>query len=195
MNTILYRDKTLIRTLSSPIYQNENRADSLKFLISTNTLSEFNTEDLTCMICVTLPDGQSGKIAFLSLKKDSHYENYLVDYIPITKALTKLSGTLSLSLVFSYEDSNQFFHYLPTNSISITVLESKSSDAFIDPDETANPLVEMAQKITELENSKVANIDTDEHAVHFYADTAKTILIGSINLPEDVLWTTMEDMK
>ena len=44
LNTILYRDRVLLRTLSSPIYQNENRADSIKFLVSVDDLFEFDTK-------------------------------------------------------------------------------------------------------------------------------------------------------
>lgn len=194
MNTILYRDKALVRTLSSPIYQNENRADYLKFLISIDELSEFNIEALICMLCITLPDGETGKIAFLNFEKLLYYNRYLTAFIPITKTFTKLPGVLSLSLIFSYEDSNKLFHYLPTNNVSLTVLESSSSDSFIDPDETTNPFTEMAQKLETLENSKISNIDINEHTVHFYADTEKTKLIGTVALPEEVVWTTMEEM-
>ncbi|XBX03733.1 hypothetical protein QMP26_24730 [Enterocloster clostridioformis] len=52
----------------------------------------------------------------------------------------------------------------------------------------------MAQKIESLEKSKISNIDIEGHTVHNYADTEKNILIGTINLPEEVVWTTMEDI-
>lgn len=194
MNTILYRDKVLIRTLSSPIYQNENRADSIKFLVCVDDLAEFNTEALNCMLCITLPNGQEGKVAFLDFEDTLCHERYLMAHIPVTKTFTKLPGKLSINLIFSYEDSNKLFHYLPTNNISLTVLESSSSDSFIDPDETTNPFTEMAQKLDTLEKSKISSIDIDGHTVHFYADSEKTKLIGTVTLPEEVVWTTMEDI-
>lgn len=194
MNTILFRDKVLIRTLSSPIYQNENRADSLKFLISANDLPEFKIETLTCMLCVTLPDGQEGKIALLNFENVLYQEKYLTSFVPLTKALTKHPGIMSLNLIFSYEDENTFFHYLPTNNITLTILESSSTDSFIDPDETTNSLTELAQKLEALEKSKISSIEIDGHTVHFYSDTEKSTLIGTIDLPEDVVWTTMEDL-
>lgn len=194
MNTILYRAKVLIRTLSSPIYKNENRADSIKFLVCVDDLAEFNTEELNCILCITLPNGQEGKVAFLDFEDTLYCERYLMAHIPVTKTFTKLPGTLSINLIFSYEDSNKLFHYLPTNNISLTVLESSSSDSFIDPDETSNPFTEMAQKLNTLEKSKVSSIDIEGHTVHFYADSEKTKLIGTVDLPEDVVWTTMEDI-
>lgn len=195
MNTILYRDKVLIRTLSSPIYQNENRADSIKFLVCVDDLDEFNTEVLNCMLCITLPNGQEGKVAFLDFEDTLYCERYLMAHIPVTKTFTKLPGRLSINLIFSYEDSNKFFHYLPTNNISLTVLESSSADSFIDPDETTNPFTEMAQKLDTLEKSKISSIEIDGHTVHFYADPEKTTLLGKIALPEEVVWTTMEDIR
>lgn len=184
----------LTRTTTSPIYQNENRADKLKFLISIDNLSVFNIGDSNCMLCVILPNGQEGKFTFLNFENVLYRNKYLVAYVPITKAFTKLPGTLSINLIFSYEDSNKLFHYLPTNDISMNILKSSSSDSFIDPDETSNPFTEMVQKIESLEKSKISSMDIDGHAVHIYADTEKTILIGTINLPEEVVWTTMEDM-
>lgn len=195
MNTILYRERVLIRTLLSPIYQNENRADSLKFLISIDALSEFDIKSLACMLCITLPNGQEGKIAFLDFEDTLYCERYLVAYIPVTKTFTKLPGTLSINLIFSYEDSNKLFHYLPTNNISMTVIESSSTDSFIDPDETTNPFTEIAQKLDTLEKSKISSIDIDGHTVHFYSDSKKTELIGTVALPEDVVWSTMEDVE
>ena len=184
----------LICTTTSPIYQNENRADKLKFLVSIDDLSVFNIEELNCMLCVTLPNGQEGKFAFLNFENVLYRDKYLVAYVPITKAFTKFPGTFSINLIFSYEDSYKLFHYLPTNNISMNILKSSSSDSFIDSDETSNPFTVMAQKIESLEKSKISSIDIEGHAVHIYADTEKTIPIGTINLPEEVVWTTLEDM-
>ena len=194
MNTILYRDRVLIRTLSSPIYQNENRADLLKFLISIDDLSEFDIKALNCMICITLPNGQEGKVGFLDFEDALYHDKYLLSYIPITKAFTKLPGTIYVKLIFSYEDSNKLFHYLPTNNISLTVIESSKTDDFIDPDETTNPFAEIAQKIQSLEKSKISSVDVDGHTINFYADSEKSTLIGTVTLPDEVVWTSMEDM-
>ena len=116
-------------------------------------------------------------------------------HIPVTKTFTKLSGTLSINLIFSYEDSYKLFHYLPTNNITLSVLETSSTNSFIDPDETTNPFTEMAQKLDTLEKSKISCIDIDGHTVHFYSNSEKTERLGTVVLPEDVVWTTMEDTE
>ena len=72
------------------------------------------------------------------------------------------------------------------------MIESSETDDFIDPDENTNPFAEITQKIQSLEKSKISSIDIDGHTVHFYADSEKTTLIGTVALPEDVVWTTME---
>lgn len=195
MNTIIFRNKRLSCSPSSPIYQNENRADYLKFLISVDDLYEFSLKELNCMLCITLPNGQEGKVAFLDFEDTLYCKRYLIAHIPVTKTFTKLPGTLSINLIFSYEDSNKLFHYLPTNNISLSVLESSSTDSFVDPDETTNPFTEMAQKLDTLEKSKISSIEIDGHTVHFYADPEKTTLLGKIALPEEVVWTTMEDVR
>ena len=195
LNTILYRDRVLLRTLSSPIYQNENRADSIKFLVSVDDLFEFDTKSLNCMLCITLPNGQEGKVTFLDFEDTLYFDRYLVAHIPVTKTFTKLSGTLSINLIFSYEDSYKLFHYLPTNNITLSVLETSSTNSFIDPDETTNPFTEMAQKLDTLEKSKISCIDIDGHTVHFYSNSEKTEHLGTVVLPEDVVWTTMEDTE
>ena len=83
LNTILYRDRVLLRTLSSPIYQNENRADSIKFLVSVDDLFEFDTKSLNCMLCITLPNGQEGKVTFLDFEDTLYFDRYLVAHIPV----------------------------------------------------------------------------------------------------------------
>ncbi len=68
MNTILYRDRVLLRTLSSPIYQNENRADSIKFLVSVETYLNLILNHLTvCSASLFLTD-RKVKLHFLILK-------------------------------------------------------------------------------------------------------------------------------
>lgn len=74
------------------------------------------------------------------------------------------------------------------------MIESSKTEDFIDPDETTNPFAEIAQKIQSLEKSKISSVDVDGHTINFYADSEKSTLIGTVTLPDEVVWTSMEDM-
>lgn len=157
-------------------------------------MQEFNTNGFQCMLCVTFPDGTSGKIIFLEFINSKYEERYLCSTIPITKVFTKDSGQIYMWLVFSYEGEDSLFHYLPTNKIAFDILESSSGDSFIDPDETTNPLAELAQKVNALENSKISTVEVKDDTVIFYSDLNRENIAGTIKLPSDgdVTWTIME---
>lgn len=130
---------------------------------------------------------------FLNLCESKYGDQYLSASIPITKALTKNAGKFVIWLIFSCVDENSLFHYLPTNKIIFHIIESTSGDSFIDPDETLNPLSELAQKINTLENSKISIAGIVDDAIVFYSDSDKQNIVGKIPLPNSVTWTVMED--
>lgn len=193
INTIVFRNKQLFRTMSSDIYQNENRADYLHFLINKGDLLEFDLENTECALCIALPHEATGKIMFLNFDGSKYGERYLCSFVPITKALTKNAGKFDMWLIFSYTDKNALFHYLPTNRITFNVIESTCGDSFIDPDETSNPLSELTGKVQALENSKISIADVVEDSIVFYSDSNKQNIVGTVPLPNNVIWTVMED--
>ena len=195
MTTIIYRDKKIFLTTQSPIYQYENRVDTLKFLINIDDLKYFKIDSMTCLLCAILPDKQVGKLSFINFEEDLYNDQYLLSEIPITKTITEQNGKLRLFLVFSYEDEDSLFHTLTTNEVILNIIETQATDSFIDPDEETDIFKEMEQKITELENKvddKVSIIDIVDNTLYVYSDKEKNNLINTIELPAGVVWMDME---
>lgn len=197
MITIIFRNKNIFKTSYTPIYQNENRADILKFLINIDDLKEFKIDTMTCLLCVILPDKKVGKLSFLNFNEVLYNDQYLLSEIPITKAITEQNGSISLFLVFSYEDENNLFHNLPTNEVVLNIIKTEIADSFIDPDESGDLFDGIQQKINELENkvdNKVSVVDIIDNKLYMYANEDKTDLINVIELPSGVIWTDMEEI-
>lgn len=138
INTLLYSDKTLICTKKQNPYQNENRASYIKFIVSLEDLSDFSIEEMQCVLCVNLPDETSGNINLLQYSKDKKHSDYISASIPITKTISGIPGQLKMWIIFSYQDKDSLMHYLPTNKVTLDILESNSNDSYFDPGESEN---------------------------------------------------------
>lgn len=191
MYTILCQNKHLMITKkTAPIYQNDNRVDTLRFLIEPmyddNDLSHY-----TVMAQITLPSEGKGKLEVLSFEEELYKEHMISNYV-ITNAITQYVGNITISLYLHYYSEEEDKTYvINTNTINIEVLANNYTGENIDIEENIDILTQMQNQITQLQtnklDTKIAYNDKDGE-IQFYANDEK---VGEpIKVDNEIGWET-----
>ena len=190
---LIQSNKSLLVTKKRPIYQKENRADCIKFLISKDFMD--NITDSTIILQVVLPNSPNdvgvtkGKLKYMKIEEELYKDKYVMS-LPITTTLTNNYGTVQLWFIFFNTDNKEL---IKTSSTTINIIQSDYSMADIEDKEFPNIFEEISGRIDELEKTKLdKNIDynPNENTLQFYCNGEP---VETIKLDDDVQWTSWEN--
>ena len=146
-------DKSLLTTLSQPIYQGENNSNTIDLFIPT-FYENRNLSSAIVRLDYILPNGVSG---FKILNQDSDsYDNYLLYHFIITSDITTLIGRVRFWLTLLDNTNNMI---LKTSQNYFDVIESINITYGI------SQLDEVEKQIQELRDTKADSISISNHQV------------------------------
>lgn len=146
-------DKSLLTTLSQPIYQGENNSNTIDFFIPT-FYENRNLSPAIVRLDYILPNGVSG---FKILNQDSDsYDNYLLYHFIITSDITMLVGRVKFWLTLLDNTNNMI---LKTSQNYFDVIESINITYGI------SQLDEIEKQIQELRDTKADSISISNNQV------------------------------
>lgn len=164
-------DKSLSATIKATIYQHENNADTLLFLVPAS-YEDVNLANCTMLLRYILPDG-SGKSEELEMDPEP-YKTYYQYRLKATTMITSVSGKIELWLSAINLQDNLI---LKSGTIYIEVAPSKDiADYFADED--MEQLDRLSAKVALLEQNKADNIIYDSNG-NYLQLTANGAPIGN----------------
>ena len=178
---IMNKQKELIVTEKTYLYQRENLADKIQFLIP----PEYNDLSLTDFTAV-LKYVDQGNVAHAETltKDDELYKGKIRYTLPIDTSLTRFAGDISIRITFSKVDMDTKKQYvLHTSEITITISPLSDYYSFV-PDEslefvdqlvgTLEAKIGATEKIAETYDKKKAdNITYDDNKIQLTSNGEK----------------------
>lgn len=178
---IMNKQKELIVTEKIYLYQRENLADKIQFLIP----PEYNDLSLTDFTAV-LKYVDQGNVAHAETltKDDELYKGKIRYTLPIDTSLTRFAGDISIRITFSKVDMDTKKQYvLHTSEITITISPLSDYYSFV-PDEslefvdqlvgTLEAKIDATEKIAETYDKKKAdNITYDDNKIQLTSNGEK----------------------
>ena len=178
---IMNKQKELIVTEKTYLYQRENLADKIQFLIP----PEYNGLSLTDFTAV-LKYVDQGNVAHAETltKDDELYKGKIRYTLPIDTSLTRFAGNISIRITFSKVDMDTKKQYvLHTSEITITISPLSDYYSFV-PDEslefvdqlvgTLEAKIDATEKIAETYDKKKAdNITYDDNKIQLTSNGEK----------------------
>ena len=178
---IMNKQKELIVTEKTYLYQRENLADKIQFLIP----PEYNDLSLTDFTAV-LKYVDQGNVAHAETltKDDELYKGQIRYTLPIDTSLTRFAGDISIRITFSKVDMDTKKQYvLHTSEITITISPLSDYYSFV-PDEslefvdqlvgTLEAKIDATEKIAETYDKKKAdNITYDDNKIQLTSNGEK----------------------
>ena len=175
------KQKELITTEKTYLYQRENLADKIQFLIP----PEYNDLSLTDFTAV-LKYVDQGNVAHAETltKDDELYKGKIRYTLPIDTSLTRFAGDISIRITFSKVDMDTKKQYvLHTSEITITISPLSDYYSFV-PDEslefvdqlvgTLEAKIDATEKIAETYDKKKAdNITYDDNKIQLTSNGEK----------------------
>ena len=155
---IMNKQKELIVTEKTYLYQRENLADKIQFLIP----PEYNGLSLTDFTAV-LKYVDQGNVAHAETltKDDELYKGKIRYTLPIDTSLTRFAGNISIRITFSKVDMDTKKQYvLHTSEITITISPLSDYYSFV-PDESL-------EFVDQLVGTLEAKIDATEKIAETY---------------------------
>lgn len=141
---VLNNNKDLVSTKRVTIYENDNLADKIRFLLP-QKYNDILVQN--CTIRFHYRNFNNEDCNFILAQDDERYKDMLSYSVPVTNdVLTKHPRTLAFYLSFSIDDENILFH---TNSCSITI-ESLSSNVI---GTTVDPNNEILKEVFKIEKN------------------------------------------
>lgn len=138
MYTIVMNDyKRLVTTKKLTIFQNENLADKIRFLLP-QTYSGTDLTDFTVTLCLTT-EGNVTSYEKLEREKDL-YRGYMLCYhVPINSVLTKTAGEKEIHLVLTKKsESSSCTIHTHNTTINVSPVDANYRSTYI-PSDTPTP--------------------------------------------------------
>jgi hypothetical protein len=203
MNNIVLvnSDKTLEKTTFRTIYQKENRADTIQFLIDPSFLDADNIENSKILLQVLLPQydaeterDTTGKMRYMTLDEDTYYGLYKTE-LPITTTLTAEAGQVELWFMFFDFSDVEKIKLTKTGSCFINIRPSSNvSSEDLEDNESYDVVANLQNQIDELNENKIDKqffYDEETNTIQFYANGEA---VGSpIKLDDEISWKNWED--
>lgn len=194
-NTILINsDKTLEKTVFRPIYQSENKADIIQFLIDESYCDDISNCTIVLQALIPSIDEEGnpiivGKLRYMTLDEEQ-YKGMWRTELPITTTLTQYSGSIKYwFLVFNTIDVENIV-ITKTDCNEIEILPTPlASSVELSKEPTYDILSNLTDNIAELKSDKLdTRFDFDEEAgtIQFYANGEKLGL--PIKVDNEVEW-------
>jgi hypothetical protein len=195
-------DKTLEKTVFRPIYEKENRADIIQFLIDPDLLG---TEDITnykVLLQALIPHTNEetseqeliGKMRYMDLDEENYLDMIRTE-LPITTALTEETGRVQFWFLFFDMNNLEKIRLIKTDSCFIDIRPTMGGSMdILDDDESFDVLTNLQNQIDELNQTKIdTNFEYDEknNTIQFFANGKP---IGEpIKLDNEINWKNWED--
>lgn len=171
--------KNLVTTIRGTIYQNENKADTLVFLVP-QTYDSVDMANCTMLMRYVTPSG-SGRSEEIEMDAEPYNDEYYRYRLKLSTRITAECGKVKLWLTAVGLD-NQVT--LETGEASIQVQERKNIDDYLS-DKDLSKLEQLDAKVTKLEAGKADDLMYDKSSRKLQL-TAKGVKIGTAaTVPSD----------
>lgn len=196
LNTVkINEDKTLEKTLFRPIYQNENRADEIQFLIDPNVFeNDIKNYKIILQAIIPIEDKENNspttnKMRYMEIE-ESLYKNKYKMTLPITAALTEGVGDVIFwFLFFDMTDENKV-KLLKTDTLIINIKKVHASSSIeLEDKEFENVITDLQKDIEDIKENKMDkkfDYDAQNNTILFYSNGKP---IGDIiKLDDEITW-------
>ena len=191
---LIKKDKTLHKTKYRVIYEKENRADTIQFLIDKDFFEYIEDCNIMLQVLLPYPDEEhgtdvTGKMRYMEIEPEL-YKGYYRMTLPITTVLTKEPGEVVMwFMFFNTTDPNNII-LIKTDSTKIEITPAKnSSSTEIDDDESYDVLTKMQQDINQLQTNKMDKYfeyNEEDSTIQFFSNGAPC---GSpIKIDDEISW-------
>ena len=191
---LIKKDKTLKKTKYRVIYEKENRADTIQFLIDKDFFEYIEDCNIMLQVLLPYPDEEhgtdtTGKMRYMEIEPEL-YKGYYRMTLPITTVLTKEPGEVVMwFMFFNTIDPNNII-LIKTDSTKIEITPAKnSSSTEISDDESYDVLTKMQQDINQLQMNKMDKYfeyNEEDSTIQFFSNGAPC---GSpIKIDDEISW-------
>ena len=191
---LIKKDKTLIKTKTRPIYEKENRADTIQFLIDKDFFEYIEDCNIMLQVLLPYPDEEhgtdtTGKMRYMEIEPELYKDRYRMT-LPITTVLTKEPGEVVIwFMFFNTTDPNNVI-LIKTDSTKIEITPTRnSSSTEIDDDESYDVLTQMQQDIDQLQKDKMDKYfeyNKEDSTIQFFSNGEPC---GSpIKIDDEISW-------
>ena len=191
---LIKKDKTLKKTKYRVIYEKENRADTIQFLIDKDFFEYIENCNIMLQVLLPYPDEEhgtdvTGKMRYMEIEPEL-YKGYYRMTLPITTVLTKEPGEVVMwFMFFNTTDPNNII-LIKTDSTKIEITPTKnSSSTEISDDESYDVLTKMQQDINQLQTNKMDKYfeyNEEDSTIQFVSSGAPC---GSpIKIDDEISW-------
>ena len=178
---LIKKDKTLHKTKYRVIYEKENRADTIQFLIDKDFFEYIEDCNIMLQVLLPYPDEEhgtdvTGKMRYMEIEPEL-YKDYYRMTLPITTVLTKEPGEVVMwFMFFNTTDPNNII-LIKTDSTKIEITPTKnSSSTEISDDESYDVLTKMQQDINQLQTNKMDRYfeyNEEDSTIQFFSNGAR----------------------
>ena len=157
---LVNKDKTLQKTKYRTIYEKENRADTIQFLIDKDFFEYIEDCNIMLQVLLPYPDEEhgtdvTGKMRYMEIEPELYKDRYRMT-LPITTVLTQKPGEIVMWLMFFNTTDPNNIILIKTESAKIEIIPTKnSSSTEISDDESYDVLTKMQQDIDQLQINKM----------------------------------------
>ena len=191
---LINKDKSLRVTKSRPLYQKENRADTIQFLVDKDFFE--NIEDCNIMLQVLLPypdtehgTDKTGKMRYMEIEPELYKDMYRMT-LPVTTVLTKESGEIFMWFLFFNTLDPKNIILIKTDSAKLTINSTENtSSTEIEDDESYDVLTKMQQDIDQLQINKMDKYfeyNEEDSTIQFFSNG--TPVGNPIKIDDEVSW-------
>ena len=191
---LIKKDKTLKKTKYRVIYEKENRADTIQFLIDKDFFEYIEDCNIMLQVLLPYPDEEhgtdvTGKMRYMEIESELYKDRYRMT-LPITTVLTKEPGEVIMwFMFFNTTDPNNII-LIKTDSTKIEITPTRnSSSTEIDDDESYDVLTQMQQDINQLQKDKMDKYfeyNEEDSTIQFFSNGEPC---GSpIKIDDEVSW-------
>lgn len=178
---LMNKDKELITTIPSPVYQGEYNSTKLKFIIPKIYINLIPT------LQIILPNN-TGKIRICTFDEGLYKDNWLTITIPVVAALTKYAGNSQLWISFLSQDGQETT--VKTSFGELKIIEHKGysdivDNEFEDINTITQDITELKVAVKTLENTKATSIKLENNNLCLVSGDN---LLSTVELPDDVTW-------
>ena len=191
---LIKKDKTLKKTKYRVIYEKENRADTIQFLIDKDFFEYIEDCNIMLQVLLPYPDEEhgtdvTGKMRYMEIESELYKDRYRMT-LPITTVLTKAPGEVIMwFMFFNTTDPNNII-LIKTDSTKIEITPTNNSSSIeIDDDESYDVLTKMQQDIDQLQMNKMDKYfeyNEEDSTIQFFSNGAPC---GSpIKIDDEISW-------
>lgn len=174
------RDKSLVTTIRSKIYQGERNADTLLFLIPMY-YENVNLADCTMLLRYILPNG-AGRSEEIEMDPEP-YRNFYCYRLKVGTRFTEFAGKIELWL----SAVNMYDNYIFKSNETFVEIEPAKNISNYFPPEDLDQLDKLSAKVDLLEQKKADNLVFDEESKHLQLSSNGALIGDSVNLSSSVL--------